>query len=265
MFHRWKNRTNFFSKFWVQPARLLFPPKIRVELAQPDIVKRAKIAWKCPPRFFSHVRVEPDQLKFHFLGFSHLYWQGRQKCLWLLLHPGLWLNSKKCETKCFFGNCPYGLWLAASGARRLQGVRLLRALGGPTTWTDHCRYYRWTIPFFWCPTWHWSSNLGYLYPRLIIDQNDSFRCFGLLMSSWRDSICDKTFETSHVRFIHKLFQRIDHYTAWLNSTNLLRKETCQTMAKPADIVLETWFEEYPTPPLWFTICSMKILFSFRKS
>jgi len=30
--------------------------------------------------------------------------------------------------------------------------------------------------------------------------------------------------------------------------NLLRKETCQTTVKPADIILETWFEEYPTPP-----------------
>jgi len=30
--------------------------------------------------------------------------------------------------------------------------------------------------------------------------------------------------------------------------NLWRKETCQTTAKPADIVLQTWFEEYPTPP-----------------
>jgi len=31
--------------------------------------------------------------------------------------------------------------------------------------------------------------------------------------------------------------------------NLLRKETCQNTAKPADIVLETLFEEYSTPPL----------------
>jgi len=30
--------------------------------------------------------------------------------------------------------------------------------------------------------------------------------------------------------------------------NLLRKETCQTTAKPADIVLETSFEKYSTPP-----------------
>jgi len=32
-----------------------------------------------------------------------------------------WLNSKKMWEKWFLGNCPHGLWLAASGAQRLRG------------------------------------------------------------------------------------------------------------------------------------------------
>ena len=73
----------------------------------------------------------------------------------------------------------------------------------------------------------------------IIDQNDSFRYFRLLMSTCNDSICKNIFETSHVWFIHENFSvlitsPLDHF-----QQNLLRKETCQTTAKPADIVLQT--------------------------
>jgi len=91
-------------------------------------------------------------------------------------------------------------------------------------------------------------NLGYLYQWCIIEQNDSFRYFRLWMSTCSDSICINTFETSHVRFIHEnlsvlITTPLDHI-----QQNLLRKETCRNKAKPADIVLQTWFEEYQTPP-----------------
>jgi len=88
-------------------------------------------------------------------------------------------------------------------------------------------------------------NLHYLYHQRIIDQNDSFPYFRLLMSTWRDSICENTLETSHVRFIHENFSVL--ITAPLDQIqqNLLRKETCQTTAKPADI--SDVISEYPTP------------------
>jgi len=47
-----------------------------------------------------------------------------------------------------------------------------------------------------------SENLN---QERIIDQNDSFRYFRLLMSTCSDSICENTFETLHVRFIHENF------------------------------------------------------------
>jgi len=52
-------------------------------------------------------------------------------------------------------------------------------------------------------------------------------------------------ETSHVRFIHENFSVL--ITAPLDQIqqNLLRKETCQTTAKPADI--SDVISEYPTP------------------
>ena len=51
------------------------------------------------------------------------------------------------------------------------------------------------------------------------------------MSTCSDSICENTFETSHVRFIHENFSvlittPLDHI-----QQNLLRKETCQNTAK----------------------------------
>jgi len=67
---------------------------------------------------------------------------------------------------------------------------------------------------------YWSNlNLSYVYQLHIIDQNDSFRYFRLLMSTWSDSICENTFETSHVRFIHEnvTVTTVDYYTAWSNS------------------------------------------------
>jgi len=90
-------------------------------------------------------------------------------------------------------------------------------------------------------------NLGYSHLRSVIDQNDSFRYFRLLMSTWRDSICENTFETSHVRFIHENFSVL--ITALLDQIqqNLLRKETCQTTANPADILFDViWRIPNPT-------------------
>ena len=98
------------------------------------------------------------------------------------------------------------------------------------------------------PFWKLPMNLGYSYQQRIINRKDSFRYFRLLMSNWRDSICENTFETSHVRFIHENFSVLITTPPDQIEQNLLRKETCQTTAKPADIVLQTWFEEYPTPP-----------------
>jgi len=104
--------------------------------------------------------------------------------------------------------------------------------------------YIWTKIPFWSP----EINVPYLNEQYIIDQNDSFRYFRLLMSTWRDSICENTFETSHVRFIHENFIVLITTPLDQIQQNLLRKETCQTTVKPVDIVLQTWFEEYPTPP-----------------
>jgi len=68
------------------------------------------------------------------------------------------------------------------------------------------------------------------------------------MSTCSDSICEKNFETLHVRFIHENFSVLITTPLDQIQQNLLRKETCQTTAKPADIVLHTLFQEYPTPP-----------------
>jgi len=51
-------------------------------------------------------------------------------------------------------------------------------------------------------------------------------------------ICGNTFETSHVRFIHENFNVLISTQLDQIQQNLLRKETCQTTAKPADIVLK---------------------------
>ena len=83
---------------------------------------------------------------------------------------------------------------------------------------------------------------------LFISTTSFFRYFRLLMSIWRDPICENTFETSHVRFIHENFSVLITTPLDQIQQNLFRKENCQTTVKPADIVLETWFEEYPTPP-----------------
>jgi len=93
-----------------------------------------------------------------------------------------------------------------------------------------------------------EGNLGFLYQSRFIKQNDSFRYFRLLMSTCSDSNCENPFETSHVRFIHENFSVLITTPPDQIQQNLLRKETCQTTAKPADIFLQTWFEEYPTPP-----------------
>jgi len=82
-------------------------------------------------------------------------------------------------------------------------------------------------------------NLRYLYQQRILDQNDSFRYFRLLMSTGRDLICENTFETSNVRFIHENFSVLITTPLDQIQQNLLRKETCQTTVKPADIVLQT--------------------------
>jgi len=61
------------------------------------------------------------------------------------------------------------------------------------------------------------------------------------MSTCSDSICENTFETSHVRFIHENFSVLITTPLDQIQQNLsrLRKETCQITAKPADIVLQT--------------------------
>ena len=91
-------------------------------------------------------------------------------------------------------------------------------------------------------------NLGYLYQWRIIDQDDTFRYFRILMSTCSDSVCENTFETLHVRFIHEDSSVLITTPLDQIQQNLLGKETCQTTAKSADLVLQTWFEEYPTPP-----------------
>jgi len=57
------------------------------------------------------------------------------------------------------------------------------------------------------------------------------------MSTCSDLICENTFEKSHVRFIHENFSVLITTPLDQIQKNLLRKETCQTTAKPADIVL----------------------------
>ena len=68
------------------------------------------------------------------------------------------------------------------------------------------------------------------------------------MSTWSDSICENTFETSHVRFIHENFSVLITIPLDQIQQNLLRRETCQTTAKPSDIVLQTWWR-IPNPTL----------------
>ena len=72
--------------------------------------------------------------------------------------------------------------------------------------------------------------------------------YDTVMSTCSDSICENSFETSHVRFIHENFSVMITTPLDQIQQNLLRKETCQNTAKPADIVLKTSFEEYPTLP-----------------
>ena len=67
------------------------------------------------------------------------------------------------------------------------------------------------------------------------------------MSTSRDSIGENSFKTSHARFIHENFSVLITTPLDQIQQNLFRKEPCQTTAKPADIVLQTWFENYPTP------------------
>jgi len=76
------------------------------------------------------------------------------------------------------------------------------------------------------PSWLSTLNLGYLYQRRIIDQNNSFRHFWILKSTWRDSICENTFETSHDRFIHENFSVLITTPLDQIRQNLLRKQTC---------------------------------------
>jgi len=110
------------------------------------------------------------------------------------------------------------------------------------------------------PFWVSPMNLRYLYQQRILDQNDSFRYFRLLMSTGRDLICENTFETSNVRFIHENFSVLITTPLDQIQQNLLRKETCQTTVKPADIVLQTWFEEYN--PTLRTLCPFLSLSSW---
>jgi len=59
------------------------------------------------------------------------------------------------------------------------------------------------------------------------------------MSTCSDLICENTFETSYVRFIYENFSVLITTPLDQIQQNLLRKKTCQTTAKPADIVLQT--------------------------
>jgi len=105
---------------------------------------------------------------------------------------------------------------------------------------DDMVWYRSSFLFMW--------NWGYWCSLCTIEQNDYFRYFRLLMPTWSDSICENTFETSHVRFIHENFSVLITTPLHQIQQNLLRKETCPLTAKHADIVLQRWIEEYLTPP-----------------
>ena len=61
------------------------------------------------------------------------------------------------------------------------------------------RFIFWRRSHF-CREWTWV-----LYINYVLSINDSFRYSKLLMSTCSDSICENTFETSHVRFIHENF------------------------------------------------------------
>ena len=99
------------------------------------------------------------------------------------------------------------------------------------------------------PMWVWFENQCRTW---VIFTYDLLSIKTILFDIW-DFWCQleeirfvkRLFETSHVRFIHDNFSVL--ITALLDQIqqNLLWKETCQTTAKPADIVLETSCEEYP--------------------
>jgi len=59
------------------------------------------------------------------------------------------------------------------------------------------------------------------------------------MSTCSDSVCENTFETLHVRFIHEDSSVLITTPLDQIQQNLLGKETCQTTAKSADLVLQT--------------------------
>jgi len=67
----------------------------------------------------------PAQTTFLIFGFSldkSLDKSIADKDHFFYFQPGQErLNSKKMWGKVVFGRCPYGLWLIASGARRLRG------------------------------------------------------------------------------------------------------------------------------------------------
>jgi len=149
-----------------------------------------------------------------------------------LVKTWYWDFSKKCKNRIrrIQANCQ------VSAGCDLRTFRTLE---------QHENHYDIFLMRFTCT---WAVSLGYLSQERIIDQNDSFRYFRLLMSTWSDSICENTFETSHVLFIHENFSVLITTPLDQIQQNLLRKKTCQPTANPADIVLQTWFEEYPTPP-----------------
>jgi len=98
------------------------------------------------------------------------------------------------------------------------------------------------------PSWNQRGNWVFHTHDLLSIKKVLFNILDFWCQLEEFRFLKRLFETSHVRFIHGKFSVLITTPLDQFKKKLMWKETCQTTAKPADIVLETWFEEYPTPP-----------------
>ena len=107
VFRRWKNRTNFFPNFYLNLLNSFFF-KFGLSRLNPIFSNGPKLPQNPHLGFFPAFGLSRVNSNLINLGVS------TPKPV-----APLWLNSKRCGKTWFLGNCPYGLWLAASGARQL--------------------------------------------------------------------------------------------------------------------------------------------------
>ena len=90
------------------------------------------------------------------------------------------------------------------------------------------------------------------------------------MPTWSDSICENTFETSHVRFIHENFSVLIttpldiyyYYTAWSNSTKFVEKRDLPTHGQTCGHRFADVIWRIPNPTLRFSSAKIVVFVSF---